>query len=86
MGRTALLVVLLAVFGLYLQQGISLLSVRSQTHHQQAVVAKLQHDNAQLAAQQQELQNPTSVQQAARGLGMVKPGERPYVVTGLPGH
>jgi len=85
-GRSALLVVLVAVFGLYLQQGISLLSVRSQAHHQQAEVARLQHENAQLATQQESLQNPASIQQAARALGMVKPGERPYVVTGLPAH
>ena len=85
-GRTTLLVVLVAVFGLYLQQGIALLSVRSQTHAQQGQVATLLHQNAQLAAQQQALQNPASIERAARALGMVKPGERPYVVTGLPGH
>jgi len=85
-GRTALLVVLLAVCGLYIQQGVALLSVRSQTHHQQAEVARLQGENAQLSAQEQALQNPASIQQDARALGMVRPGERPYVVTGLPGH
>jgi cell division protein FtsB len=84
-GRTALLIVLLAVFGLYIQQGVALLSVRSATHQQQADVARLRHENAQLSAQQQALENPASIQQDARALGMIRPGERPYVVTGLPG-
>lgn len=82
-GRTALLVVLVAVFALYLQQGLSLLSVRSQAHAQAAEVARLQHENASLSAQQAALQNPDSIQQDARALGMIRQGERPYVVTGL---
>jgi cell division protein FtsB len=82
-GRTALLVILVAVFALYLQQGLSLLSVRSQAHAQAAEVARLQHENASLSAQQAALQNPDSIQQDARALGMIRPGERPYVVTGL---
>lgn len=86
MGRTALLLVLIAVFGLYLQQGLALLSVRSNTHQQQAEVVQLQRQNAQLSAQQQALQNPSTIQEDARALGMIWPGERPYVVTGLPGH
>jgi cell division protein FtsB len=48
-------------------------------------VDRLQHENAQLSAQQQALQSPASIQQAARALGMIRPGERPYVVTGLGG-
>lgn len=82
-GRSVLLLVLVAVLGLYLQQGLSLLSVRSQDHRQQAEVARLQHENAQLTAQQSSLQNPATIQQDARALGMIRVGERPYVVTGL---
>ena len=81
-GRTALLVVLVAVFALYLQQGLSLLSVRSQSQAQQAEVTRLQHENASLSAQQAALQDPASIQQDARALGMIRQGERPYVVTG----
>jgi cell division protein FtsB len=78
--------VLLAVFGLYIQQGLSLLSVRGQTHSEQAEVVRLQRENAQLTAQQQALQDPASIEQDARSLGMIRQGERPYVVTGMPGH
>jgi len=78
-----LLMVLVAVVGLYIQQGLSLLSVRSQDHRQQAEVSRLQRENAQLTAQQNALQNPATIQQDARALGMIRVGERPYVVTGL---
>jgi cell division protein FtsB len=82
-GRSVLLMVLVAVVGLYIQQGLSLLSVRGQDHRQQAEVSRLQRENAQLTAQQNSLQNPTTIQQDARALGMIRAGERPYVVTGL---
>jgi cell division protein FtsB len=78
-----LLLVLVAVAGLYIQQGLALLSVRSQEHRQQANVARLQHENTQLTAQQRSLQDPAVIQQDARALGMIRVGERPYVVTGL---
>jgi cell division protein FtsB len=80
-----MLVVLLVVFALYIQQGLSVLSVRGQAHHQASEVARLQHENAQLSAQQQALQSPASIQQDARALGMIRPGERPYVVTAAAG-
>ncbi len=85
-GRSVLLVVLLAVAGLYIQQAVSLLSVRSQANRQQAQATQLRQENASLSAQQQSLQNPATLEQDARALGMVRPGERPYVVTGLSGH
>lgn len=80
-----LLVVLAVVLGLYVQQGIALLSVRSQAQQQQAIVKRLAHRNAQLIREQRNLNNPLTIIEEARQLGMVKLGERPYVVTGLPG-
>lgn len=84
-GRIALLVVLAVVLGLYVQQGIALLSVRSEANQQAAIVKRLSQQNAQLARQEKALNNPATIVQDARALGMVKAGERPYVVTGLPG-
>lgn len=84
-GRATLLIVLLAVFGLYVQQGLSWWSVRGQANRQRAEVQRLERENAQLSAQQRALEDPASIAQAARALGMIRPGERPYVVTGLPG-
>jgi cell division protein FtsB len=81
--RTGLLAVLIVVAGLYVQQGIRLLSTHSEAQHQLDVVQSLARQNRQLAAQQRSLSDPATIQQDARALGMVRPGERPYVVTGL---
>jgi cell division protein FtsB len=81
----ALLVVLAVVLGLYIQQGLAYLSARSQANEQAAVVKRLSRDNRQLMKQEKSLDNPATIMLDARKLGMVKPGERPFVVTGLPG-
>lgn len=80
-----LLVVLLVVVGLYVQQALAYWSVRSQASEQQAIVHHLAQQNAQLLRQERSLNDPATIERYARALGMVKPGERPYVVTGLPG-
>jgi cell division protein FtsB len=80
-----LLLVLAAVVGLYIQQGVSLFSVKTQADQQRAIVQRLVTQNKQLDRQQQALNNPATIRADARALGMVMTGERPYVVTGLPG-
>jgi cell division protein FtsL len=85
-GRVVLLVVLLVVVGLYVQQALAYFSVRTQANQQQAIVQRLSHQNANLLKQQASYNNPATIQRDARALGMVLPGERPYAVTGLPGH
>jgi cell division protein FtsB len=78
--------VLTVVVGLYVQQGLTYLSVHAQASQQTAIVKSLTRQNAALAAQQKSLNDPQTIQRDARALGMVRPGERAYVVTGLPGH
>jgi cell division protein FtsB len=85
-GRVSLLVVLCVVAGLYVQQGLAYLAVRSQANHQRAIVQRLSRSNASLRAQQRSLNDPTTILRDARALGMVRIGEHPYEVTGLPGH
>jgi cell division protein FtsB len=85
-GRVALLGVLAVVVGLYVRQALSYLGVRSQAEQQSAIVRKLVHENAMLANEQRSLNDPATIERDARQLGMVRPGERPYVVTGLPQH
>jgi cell division protein FtsB len=80
-----LLIVLAVVLGLYVQQGLAYLSARSQANQQADVVQRLIRQNAALRRQQSALNNPTTIVEEARQLGMIRPGERPYVVTGLPG-
>jgi cell division protein FtsB len=84
-GRVVLLVVLAVVLGLYVQQGLAYLSVRSQADQQGAAVKRLSRQNTQLAREESALNNPATIVQKARALGMIKPGERPYVVTGPSG-
>jgi cell division protein FtsB len=82
----ALLVVLVVVVGLYVQHTLSYLSISAQASQQQAIVNRLARQNAQLAAQQKSLNDPATIVQDARGLGMVRPGELPYVVIGHSEH
>jgi cell division protein FtsB len=81
-GRTALLLVLVVVVGLYVQHALSYLAVRAQAAQQQAVVRHLSKQNAQLAFEQRALNDPATIVRDARALGMVRLGEHPYVITG----
>jgi cell division protein FtsB len=85
-GRIGLLVVLVVVAGLYVQQGLSYLSTRAQADQQLAIVHRLTRENAALAREQHSLNQPATITRDARALGMVRTGERPYVITGLPNH
>jgi cell division protein FtsB len=85
-GRVGLLVVLCVVAGLYVQQALAYLSVRTQAGQQRAIVQQLQRSNASLRAQERSLNNPVTILRDARALGMVRVGEHPYEVTGLPSH
>jgi cell division protein FtsB len=85
-GRIGLLVVLVVVVGLYVQHTVSYFSTKSQFDQQQAIVNRLAHQNAALERQQKSLGKPATIVRDARELGMVRPGERPYVITGLAGH
>ena len=49
-------------------------------------LAQAQNNNASLRAQQRSLNNPATIVRDARALGMVRVGEHPYEVTGLPKH
>jgi cell division protein FtsB len=86
MGRVGLLVVLVVVAGLYVQHTLSYLSTRAQAQQQQAIVRRLTRANAALSREAKSLNNSVTIQQDARALGMVKAGERSYVITGLPKH
>jgi len=85
-GRVALLVMLAVVVGLYVQRTLTYLSVRSQASQQLAIVQKLTRQNNKLSREAAALNNPATIEQDARALGMVRPGERPYAVSGLPTH
>jgi cell division protein FtsB len=85
-GRVSLLLVLAVVAGLYVQRALAYFAVRAQADQQRAIVQQLTRSNAGLRAQQRSLGEPATILGDARALGMVRPGEHPYEVTGLPGH
>ena len=78
--------VLAVVVGLYAQHAIAYFNARSQAHEQQALVRQLVRDNAALARERAALNDPATIQRIARSLGMVRIGEHPYVISGLPKH
>ena len=84
LGRYGLLVVFGIVIALYVQHTLSYLSTRSVSDQQQSTVTRLQHQNAALLRQERSLNDPSTIVNQARALGMVRPGERPYAITGMP--
>jgi cell division protein FtsB len=85
-GRFALLFVLAVVVGLYVEHTLSYFSTHAEAGQQQAIVDRLAHQNALLARQEKSLNDPATIVRDARALGMVRPGEQPYVITGMSNH
>ena len=81
-GRIGLLVVFAIVVGLYVEHTLSYVSTRAQADQQQAIVRSLTRQNAELTQEQKSLNDPATIIRQARALGMVRPGEQPYVIIG----
>jgi cell division protein FtsB len=86
LGRIALLLVLAALLYLYLSAGVRLFTTWSAEHHDNASVVALRHEHALLAQQHAALARQSTLEAEARRLGMIKAGEQPFVITGLPGN
>jgi cell division protein FtsB len=74
--------VLAVVVGLYVEHTLSYFSTRSEAEQQRAIVTRLTHQNAQLSQETKALNSPSTIVSQARALGMVRPNERPFVITG----
>jgi cell division protein FtsB len=83
-GRVAMLCVLAALLYLYISAGVRVLSTWHQARHDDAALAAMQREHAQLARQHEVLSRPETLEVQARKLGMIKAGEQPYLVSGLP--
>jgi cell division protein FtsB len=83
-GRVGLLIVLVMILGLYVGPARSYFATRSQAAQKRQVVERLKHENGRLKARTRALKDPASLEREARRMGMVRPGERSYVVKGLP--
>jgi cell division protein FtsB len=84
-GRVALLVVLFGVVALYVGPSISFLHTYREAQARRGEVRQLQQENTRLRARRTALKDPRTLEREARRLGLVKPGERPFIVKGLPG-
>jgi cell division protein FtsB len=84
-GRVALLVVLLGVAALYVGPSISFVHTYKEAKARRGEVRSLQVENQRLRARRKALQSPSTLEREGRRLGLVKPGELPFIVKGLPG-
>jgi cell division protein FtsB len=83
LGRIALLLVLVGVLALYVKPVLSWWSTRQESQRRGAEVSALEAENERLRKRRAELKDPRMLESEARRLGMVKPGERAFVVEGL---
>jgi hypothetical protein len=83
-GRAAMLCVMCALVYLYLSAGIHMLSTWRQSQRDSAAVASMEHEHRLLVREHATLSRVESLEAEARQLGMMRRGEQPYVVGGLP--
>ena len=84
-GRVALLCVLGLVLYLYIGPTRTWFATWHQSKQRAAELHVLKAENARLRARRDELRKPGTLEAEARSLGMVRAGEKDYVVRGLPG-
>ncbi len=83
-GRVALLLVLAGVIMLYVNPLRDWWSTLNEAEARRGEVERLRDERRVLRARRDELRDPAALEREARRLGMVRPGERAYVVEGLP--
>jgi|SRR5580692_141596 hypothetical protein len=83
-GRFAMLCVLVALVYLYASAGLHMFSTWRQSSHDSAAVASMEREHRLLVHQHEALSAPGTLEAEARQLGMMRKGEQPYVISGLP--
>jgi cell division protein FtsB len=84
LGRWALIAVLGLVLYLYVGPAATWVSTYREAARKRADVAELKAANRRLRERRRVLRDPTALERQARRLGMVKAGEKSYVIEGLP--
>jgi cell division protein FtsB len=84
LGRWALLFVLALLLYLYIGPARTWVSTWSEARQKRAEVATLRAENDRLKARRDDLRRESALEREARRLGMVKAGERAYIIEGLP--
>ena len=85
LGRWALIGVFALVLYLYVGPAVSWVKTYREAARQRSDVAALRAENAKLRARRDALNEGDAMELAARKQGMVKAGERAYIVSGIPG-
>jgi hypothetical protein len=80
----AMLCVLIALVYLYASAGIHMLSTWRQSRRDGSAVASMEREHRLLVHQHEALTGAGTLETEARQLGMMRSGEQPYVVSGLP--
>jgi cell division protein FtsB len=81
-GRIALLAVLFVILLLYIRPVVHWVQQRNTAAHSKEDLRQLQAEQDRLQRRLRSLSGPGAIDRGARSLGMVKPGERAYVVEG----
>lgn len=83
-GRVAMLLVLVVLAGLYASPVRSYVSAQGEAEQRRAEVAALRTENEELRRRRAALRSDAALEAEARRLGLIRPGERSFVVRGLP--
>ncbi|HEY8583375.1 MAG TPA: septum formation initiator family protein [Capillimicrobium sp.] len=84
-GRVALLCVLVGIVALYVGPARSYFTTKSEAAEKHSEVLRLEEEHRRLLARKKALSDPATLEQEARALGYVKPGEKAYAIEDLPG-
>jgi cell division protein FtsB len=83
LGRWALIGVFALVLYLYIGPALSWISTYREAGRQRSQVAELRLENQRLRERKAALTSPGALEREARRLGMVKKGERAYIIEGI---
>jgi hypothetical protein len=81
-GRVALLAVLGVIVLLYIRPIVHYFQQRNTASNTRADLRGLQAEHARLKLRLRQLNGPGAIERQARSMGMVKQGERAYVIEG----
>jgi cell division protein FtsB len=84
LGRLALLGTLVVILMLYVSPARHWLQQSSTASAQRQELQELRQESRQLKERVRALRDPGALEREARRLGMVRQGERAYVIEGLP--
>jgi cell division protein FtsB len=83
-GRLALMTTLLVILALYISPAIHWFTQSRTASRQRHELRDLAHEHRALVHRARELRNPGAIEREARRLGMVRQGERSFVIEKLP--